>query len=125
MAILFTDLVGSTEAAARLGEEGAEGFRQTYFALLREGIRHHGGTEVKNLGDGLMVAFNTASDAVACAVTMQQALARHNRRGGEAMAIRVGVAAGEARRRPFRLVWVSGVGVFVGRAVERERLEAA
>ena len=96
MAILFTDLVGSTEAAARLGEEGAEAFRQTYFALLREGIRGHGGTEVKNLGDGLMVAFNTASDAVACAVTMQQALARHNRRGGEAMAIRVGVAAGEA-----------------------------
>ena len=96
MAILFTDLVGSTEAAARLGEEAAEEFRQAHFALLREGIRDHGGSEVKNLGDGLMVAFAAASDAVACAVAMQQALARHNRRGGEAMTIRVGVAVGEA-----------------------------
>lgn len=96
VAILFTDLVGSTEAASRLGEEGAEEFRQAHFAVLREGVREHGGTEVKNLGDGLMVAFAAASDAVACAVAMQQALARHNRRGGEAMAIRVGVAVGEA-----------------------------
>ncbi|MGH9009519.1 MAG: ATP-binding protein, partial [Acidimicrobiia bacterium] len=96
VAILFTDLVGSTKAASRLGEGAAEEFRQTHFALLREGIRDHGGTEVKNLGDGLMVAFAAASDAVACAVAMQQALARHNRRGGEAMAIRVGVAVGEA-----------------------------
>jgi len=96
VAILFTDLVGSTEAASRLGEQGAEEFRQAHFALLREGIRDHGGTEVKNLGDGLMVAFASASDAVACAVAMQQALARRNRRGGEPMAVRVGVAVGEA-----------------------------
>ena len=79
VAILFTDLVGSTDAASRLGEERAEALRQTHFALLREGIRDPGGTEVKNLGDGLMVAFAAASDAVACAVAMQQALARHNR----------------------------------------------
>jgi class 3 adenylate cyclase/tetratricopeptide (TPR) repeat protein len=96
VAILFTDLVGSTEASSRLGEPRAEEFRQAHFALLREGIRDHGGAEVKNLGDGLMVAFPAASDAVACAVAMQQALARHNRRGGEVMAIRVGVAVGEA-----------------------------
>jgi class 3 adenylate cyclase len=38
VAMLFTDLVGSTEAASRLGEEAAEEFRQTHFALLREGI---------------------------------------------------------------------------------------
>ena len=96
VAILFTDLVGSTEAVARLGEERAEELRQTHFALLREGIRDHGGVEVKNLGDGLMVAFRAASDAVAGAVAMQQALARHNRRGGEVLAMRVGVAVGEA-----------------------------
>ena len=96
VAILFTDLVGSTEADARLGEERAEQLRQTHFAVLREGIRKHAGTEVKNLGDGLMVAFGAASDAVACAVAMQQALEHHNRRGGEALPMRVGVAVGEA-----------------------------
>jgi class 3 adenylate cyclase/tetratricopeptide (TPR) repeat protein len=96
VAILFTDVVGSTEAVARLGEERAEQLRQTHFALLREGIRAHAGTEVKNLGDGLMVAFGAASDAVACAVAMQLAVGRHNRRAGEPLAVRIGVAVGEA-----------------------------
>ena len=94
--MLFTDLVGSTEMVARLGEERAEELRHAHFAALREGIREHGGTEVKNLGDGLMVAFDSASDGVACAVAMQQALQRQSRRVGEPMAMRVGVAAGEA-----------------------------
>src|SRR5437870_2427885 len=89
-------MVASTQAVARLGEEGAERLRQTHFALLREGISEHAGTEVKNLGDGLMVAFVAASDAVACAVAMQQAVERQNRRVGEALAMRVGVAVGEA-----------------------------
>jgi len=123
VAILFTDLVGSTEAASRLGEGGAETFRQTHFALLREGIRDHGGTEVKNLGDGLMVAFAAASDAVACAVAMQQALARHNRRGGEAMTLRVGVAVGVAVRVNVgvRVGVRVAVGVFVGVGAPGER----
>lgn len=96
VAILFTDVVGSTETVARWGEEQAEQLRQTHFALLREAIRDHAGTEVKNLGDGLMVAFGAASDAVACAVAMQQAVGRHNRRAGEPLAMRIGVAVGEA-----------------------------
>ena len=96
VAILFTDLVGSTDVAARLGEERAEQLRETHFSLLREAIRGHAGTEVKNLGDGLMVAFGAASDAAACAVAMQQALERHNRRADEPLAMRVGVAVGEA-----------------------------
>jgi hypothetical protein len=83
--ILFTDLVGSTDLLARLGEERAEQLRQTHFSLLREAIGRTQGTEVKNLGDGLMVAFAAASDAVGCAVGMQQALERHNRRAAEAL----------------------------------------
>ncbi len=80
---------------SRLGEGQAEALRQTHFALLREAIRQASGTEVKNLGDGLMVVFNSASDAVGCAVAMQQALDRHNRRGGEPLLMRVGIALGE------------------------------
>ena len=68
VAVLFTDLVGSTETAARLGDDRADQLRQDHFALLREAIAATGGTEVKNLGDGLMVVFGAASDAVACAV---------------------------------------------------------
>ena len=94
--ILFTDLVQSTGALARLGEERADELRQTHFTLLRDAIADHRGVEVKNLGDGLMVAFTSASDAVGCAVAMQQAIERHNRRGGEPLHMRVGVAVGEA-----------------------------
>jgi class 3 adenylate cyclase/tetratricopeptide (TPR) repeat protein len=93
--VLFTDLVQSTDALSRLGEAQAEALRQTHFALLRDAIRHASGTEVKNLGDGLMAVFNSASDSVGCAVAMQQALDRHNRRGGEPLQMRVGIALGE------------------------------
>ncbi len=94
--VLFTDLVGSTDALARLGEDAAEQLRQAHFSILREAIAPTSGREVKNLGDGLMVVFASASDAVACAVAMQQGLEHHNRRGGEQLSVRIGVAVGEA-----------------------------
>jgi len=95
VAVLFTDLVGSTETLARLGEERAERLREVHFGLVREAIAAHSGTEVKNLGDGFMIAFAAASDAVGCAVAVQQAVERHNRRAGEALGLRAGVAVGE------------------------------
>src|SRR5437899_696829 len=96
LAFLFTDLVGSTELLARLEGDAAEVLRCTYFALLREAIAVSGGEEVKTLGDGIMTAFPNASAALACAVAMQQAAARHNRRVPDrALAIRIGISAGE------------------------------
>lgn len=95
--VLFTDLVGSTELSSRLGPEGTEALRQAHFGLLRAAITAAGGTEVKNLGDGLMVAFTSLSRALACAVGMQQAIERHNQRGDQAaLSVRIGIATGEA-----------------------------
>ena len=74
--LLFTDQVGSTETLQRLGDEEGERLRRAHFALLREAAAMHGGEEVKNLGDGLMVAFVSAVDAIACAITIQQAVHR-------------------------------------------------
>lgn len=71
VAVLFTDLVGSTETLARLGELQTEQLREAHFGLVREAIAAHSGT------DGFMVAFATASDAVAGAVAAQQAVERH------------------------------------------------
>ena len=65
---IFTDLVDSTATAARLGPDAAEELRQTHFRLLRSAIVGSGGTEVKNLGDGLMVMFSSPSRALAGAV---------------------------------------------------------
>jgi class 3 adenylate cyclase/tetratricopeptide (TPR) repeat protein len=95
--VLFTDLVGSTELSSRLGPEAADALRQTHFGLLRGAIQSAGGTEVKNLGDGLMVALTSLSRALACAVAMQQAIERHNRREDTAvLSVRIGISTGEA-----------------------------
>src|SRR5688572_17933521 len=94
--IVFTDLVDSTAIAARLGPDAADELRRAHFAALRSVLVEHGGTEVKNTGDGLMLAFTRPSDAAACAVAMQQASGRAGRRRGQDVAMRVGIAVGEA-----------------------------
>jgi len=94
--ILFTDLVGSTELLARAGDEEAQRIFQAHHKLLAETAETHGGDEVKWLGDGLMVAFPSAADAVRAAVAMQQASRRPVH--GERLAIRVGLNAGETLR---------------------------
>jgi class 3 adenylate cyclase len=91
---LFTDVVGSTALLDRLGDHVAHAFRRRHFALLRTAIREHAGTEVKGLGDGLMVAFTDARSAVACAVAMQRAVAVC----GDPMTLRIGIDMGEAVR---------------------------
>lgn len=57
VALLFTDLVGSTALLAHLGDDAAEELRRTHFGLLRQAVAQAGGEEVKTLGDGLMVFF--------------------------------------------------------------------
>ena len=65
MTLLFTDLVGSTELLDELGDDEAERLRRVHFGLLRDVALSHAGQEVKNLGDGLMVAFASSVDAAA------------------------------------------------------------
>ncbi|HET9773079.1 MAG TPA: BTAD domain-containing putative transcriptional regulator [Acidimicrobiia bacterium] len=95
---LFTDLVGSTELLDDLGEEAAEQTRRTHFGLLRGAVTAHGGSEVKSLGDGLMVAFASPLAALRCAVEMQTTLSGAPPRAGKALAIRVGLHAGQPMR---------------------------
>ncbi len=93
---VFTDLVDSTATAARLGPEAAEELRQTHFRLLRGAVAASGGTEVKNLGDGLMVMFSSPSRALSGAVGMAQAIEHHNRSADEPLGVRIGISIGEA-----------------------------
>jgi class 3 adenylate cyclase/tetratricopeptide (TPR) repeat protein len=93
---VFTDLVDSTAIAARLGPAAAEELRQTHFRLLRSAVSASAGTEVKNLGDGLMVMYSSPSRALAGAAGMQQAIEHHNRSAAEPLGVRIGISAGEA-----------------------------
>jgi class 3 adenylate cyclase len=94
--ILITDLVGSTQLESRVGPIVAEQLREEHFGLLRDAVGEAGGREVKNTGDGLMVAFESAAAAVSCAVSIQQRFERRNRSAEEPLAIKAGVSAGDA-----------------------------
>jgi class 3 adenylate cyclase/tetratricopeptide (TPR) repeat protein len=96
--VLFTDLVGSTELISALTTEAADQLRRAHFAALRRAIIPAGGTEVKNLGDGLMVVFPSTSAALSCAVAMEQAVDRENALARRPLGLRIGLSGGEATR---------------------------
>ena len=94
--ILFTDMVGSTELSSRLSSEDADKLRQNHFSLLRQALAATDGTEVKNLGDGIMAVFASPSAAVACGVAMQQGVEQANWRSTNPLGLRVAMSCGEA-----------------------------
>jgi class 3 adenylate cyclase len=98
VAVLFTDVVGSTELSQRLSPEAADEARRGHFSILRQALAETDGTEVKNLGDGLMVVFGSASAALSCAVAMQQGFERDNRGREHSVGLRVGLSQGEVSK---------------------------
>ncbi|MGO9343165.1 MAG: ATP-binding protein [Acidimicrobiales bacterium] len=98
VAVLFTDLVSSTELASELTIGAGDELRRAHFSALRQAIAASGGTEVKTLGDGFMVVFPIASAALRCAVAMQQAVHRDNSTALRPLGLRVGISAGEVTR---------------------------
>jgi predicted ATPase/class 3 adenylate cyclase len=96
LTVLFTDVEGSTELRTRRGDVAAQGILQAHEALVREAVAIHGGREIKALGDGFLIAFGSVRRAIACAIGIQDAQRRRNlSRPSEAIAVRVGLNAGE------------------------------
>jgi len=98
VAVLFTDMVGSTALASGVSPDAADELRRRHFSVLRQAVAEAGGTEVKNLGDGLMVVFASTSAALSCAVAMQQGVERENRAREQMIGLRVGLSVGEVTR---------------------------
>src|SRR3954454_13448439 len=94
--ILITDLVGSTGLESRVGPARADELRREHFGVLRSALKACDGREVKNTGDGLMVAFASPSSAVECAAQMQQLMGVRNRETDDQLHVRVGISAGES-----------------------------
>ena len=89
--------MGSTQLESSVGPARADELRAEHFSILREAITaSDGATEVKNTGDGVMVAFPSAAGATECAVAMQQAFEIRNRGASEQLVIRVGISMGDA-----------------------------
>jgi class 3 adenylate cyclase/tetratricopeptide (TPR) repeat protein len=116
-AVLITDLVGSTELMATIGQDEFRDFLGDHFARLGDVVDQHRGTRIKTLGDGILATFPSATDAVGCAVALQQTVDRRGRPGGAPVAMRVGLALGE--------VGVDDGDVLGTPVVEAARLAAA
>jgi class 3 adenylate cyclase len=94
--VIFTDIEGSSEMAERMGDVRWMDLLHWHDAVLRSGAERCGGFVVKSQGDGFMLAFSSAADALDFAVSAQFALAPGFE--GETVRIRIGVNSGEAIR---------------------------
>ena len=70
-AIMFTDIVGYTELMGRDEEEGFSILQQNE-SLQKPIIEQYNGQCLKEMGDGLLASFDTATDAVLCGKEIQQ-----------------------------------------------------
>jgi class 3 adenylate cyclase/pimeloyl-ACP methyl ester carboxylesterase len=87
--VLFTDIVGSTERAAELGDSRWRELLERHNELIRRQLVRHQGREVKTVGDGFLATFDGPARGVRCAT----AIAEDVRRLG--IEIRAGLHTGE------------------------------
>ncbi len=95
---LFTDIAGST----RLWETDPDAMRtdlETHFSILEGAVEKTGGTVFKTVGDAVYAVFDTARAAVEAAVAAQTALKTAEWQSAGGIAVRMGVATGEATER--------------------------
>ncbi len=93
-AIVFTDIVGYT-ALTQSNEPLAMKLLNTHRELIRPIFPKHSGREVKTLGDGFLVEFDSALEATECAVELQKTLHEYNETAKETLLVRVGVHVGD------------------------------
>jgi class 3 adenylate cyclase len=111
---MFTDIVDSTRYAELLGNDQWERLLRQHDVMLRERVAKHGGEIVSSTGDGFFVAFDSASQGIECARSIQRALAEHRQGSGFALSVRIGLHSAEANRRGADY---SGVGVHLAARV--------
>jgi class 3 adenylate cyclase len=87
--LLFTDLVDSTAAAARLGDLRWRELLSSHFAAARSALDRFGGREVKTTGDGLLATFDGPARALRAATAIRAA-ARN-----DGLGVRAGIHVGE------------------------------
>ena len=110
--VFFTDMVGSTALAARLGDLRWRQLLSAYHAAVRRSVRVHGGREVDSAGDGLFAVFGSPASAIRCAGALTDEL---HRMGVE---VRTGLHAGEVEELAGGKV--GGIAVHLGARVSAE-----
>lgn len=96
-AILFVDMVSSTDITKALGDATALLLVRRYRAIVRKALVNHGGREVDRAGDGFLTSFESVYAAVKCAITIQRELSMDNVNRADDVSVRarMGIGAGE------------------------------
>lgn len=98
MALMFTDLGGSTAIYARKGDPRAYSLVREHFRLIFDAVNQAGGAVVKTIGDAVMAVFPGGREAVAAAIASQERIERFNSERGlgddERLRLKVGLHAG-------------------------------
>lgn len=106
--IMFTDIVGSTERAAALGDHRWRDLLDNHDRIVRHELQRFGGREVNTAGDGFVATFTSPSAAIACADAIVDAVRVLG------IEVRVGIHAGEVE---VRGADVAGMAVHIGARV--------
>ena len=91
---MFTDIVGYTSLTQR-DESSTLQALEKHRSLLRPHFSSHGGREIKTIGDAFLIEFQSALDAVLCAVAVQQMMHDRNVARGEPLSLRIGIHMGD------------------------------
>ena len=78
VAILFTDLTGSTALYSRRGDSQAYTLVRQHFDILFRLVDQYQGAAIKTIGDAIMAAFTEPEQALQAAIAMHQEIARFN-----------------------------------------------
>ena len=103
--VLFTDIVGSSELAAELGDRRWKVLLSRHHALVRGELRRFGGRELDTAGDGFFASFDNPGNAIRCAASIVEAVQELG------IEVRTGLHLGQAEILGRKL---GGVAVHIG-----------
>ena len=106
--VLFTDIVGSTARAAKLGDTRWRVLLDEHDTIVRQELVRFAGREIDTAGDGFLATFDGPGRAIRCAASIRDALLRID------VSIRAGVHTGEVEVRGER---IGGLAVHIGARV--------
>ena len=103
--VLFTDIVGSTEMAAAVGDRRWRDLLEHHNRVVRAQLERFRGREVDTAGDGFLATFDGPARAIRCAIACRDELARMD------LQLRAGIHTGECELVGDK---VRGIAVHIG-----------
>src|SRR5262245_29864903 len=109
--VMFTDIVGSTERQASLGDQAWSELVSRHHAIVRQELAEHGGDEIDTAGDGFYATFGGPARAVHCALQISE------RVRDLGLEVRIGVHTGECEVVDSKL---GGIAVATGARISAQ-----